>query len=149
MRKRLISFQEIMGILFGFCLIGYPLKGQDQPDLPTLNFKTLTKENGLTDNCNAFISKDPNGFIWISSLDGLYRFDGVTLKPYYPRKEDPNSLRHNIVTGPCFFGPENDIWFSVYSGIQKLNRTTGRFEFIQARQGSLTADYYAFHLDRE
>lgn len=122
-------------------------EGIAQSNIPDLRFKTLTQEQGLNDNRNAFVSKDAHGFTWISSMDGLYRFDGVTLKPYRIEPGDDARIRNNIVTSPVFEDAAGNLWFSVYSGIQHFNRSTNKFDFYQVKPDSTDQDYYTFYLD--
>jgi ligand-binding sensor domain-containing protein len=46
-----------------------------QPD--ESQFRLLTKENGLSDNRITAIVQDEKGFLWVSTVNGLNRFDGV------------------------------------------------------------------------
>ncbi len=60
--------------------------------------KTLSTENGLGSNSVWHCLKDSKGFIWISSFNGLNRFDGYTIENYFHQKNNLNSLYDNF----CF-----------------------------------------------
>ena len=149
MRSRFIVLSVLKGVLrmVGFFVASLPLVGLAQEEIPALRFKNLTLETGLPDNRNGFISKDSRGFIWISSMDGLSRFDGVSIRPYRYESGDSLSQEDNIVTGKVFEDKDHNLWFSVYSGILKLNRATEKFEFHQLVSNPAVEDYYAFYLD--
>jgi signal transduction histidine kinase/ligand-binding sensor domain-containing protein len=60
-------------------------------------FDQLTSENGLSDNSVLDIVQDENGFVWIATLNGLNRFDGVQFEKIF-RGDKPNQLPGNEVT---------------------------------------------------
>ncbi|MEI6276589.1 MAG: two-component regulator propeller domain-containing protein [Prolixibacteraceae bacterium] len=47
-----------------------------------VSFSRLSVENGLSNNNVKAIYKDSFGFIWIGTLEGLDRYDGVEIRPY-------------------------------------------------------------------
>ena len=51
-----------------------------QPDKPF--FRHLTTDNGLSFNSVYSIMQDKQGFIWIGTLDGLNRYDGLEIRNY-------------------------------------------------------------------
>lgn len=46
------------------------------------SFSRLSVDNGLSNNSVNTIFKDSNGFVWIGTLDGIDRYDGVEIRPY-------------------------------------------------------------------
>src|SRR5215467_7820578 len=48
--------------------------------------KDWTVENGLPQNVIRGISQTPDGYIWIATLDGLARFDGVNFTVFNKSK---------------------------------------------------------------
>lgn len=74
--------------------------GDRQPPAPAIEnvrFDHLTSEEGLSSNIVWSVLQDSNGFIWIGTIDGLNRFDGITFKIYKHDDNDPNSLGDNSV----------------------------------------------------
>jgi ligand-binding sensor domain-containing protein len=74
--------------------------GDRQPPAPAIEnvrFDHLTSEEGLSSNIVWSVLQDSNGFIWIGTIDGLNRFDGITFKIYKHDVNDPNSLGDNSV----------------------------------------------------
>ncbi|UXX80067.1 response regulator [Reichenbachiella carrageenanivorans] len=61
-------------------------------------FKTLTVNNGLSQNDVSAICQDSFGFIWIGTYDGLNKFDGFTVQSYHKITTDANSLPGNRIT---------------------------------------------------
>ena len=60
-------------LLLTCCIACFFLKAQQQ----TLLFNHLNVNNGLSQGVNNCIYKDSRGYVWISSFDGLNRFDGM------------------------------------------------------------------------
>ena len=51
-------------------------------NLTLLNFNVLNMDDGLTDNTIQSITKDPEGFMWFGSSNGLNKYDGKTVKVF-------------------------------------------------------------------
>jgi signal transduction histidine kinase/ligand-binding sensor domain-containing protein/class 3 adenylate cyclase len=61
-------------------------------------FAAVSNNNTQTpDNVSAIV-QDQRGFIWIASVDGLYRYDGREFKRFSQDPTDPTSLPDNIIT---------------------------------------------------
>ena len=76
-------------------------------------FTHFTSENcGLSfDNVNA-ITQDSNGFVWVSTEDGLNRFDGSGFVAYY---REQLGLNTDFITALC---PDNEgnVWIGTDAG---------------------------------
>lgn len=117
--------------------------------LPTV-FHHLTPEHGLSQAVNSFVHKDSRGFVWISSLDGLNRYDGHRVRVYRPNPGKPNALRGNLMQSRFYETPEGDLWFCTWEAINCYRRKTDDFESLQLRDKSgniYTEGYYIFHRD--
>jgi len=56
-----------------------------------LTFNHLTTENGLQNGNVRAICQDYQGFIWIATEDGLYRYGGYDIKAYRHTEGDTTS----------------------------------------------------------
>jgi ligand-binding sensor domain-containing protein len=92
------------------------------------HFHHLNVEDGLSEATNSYVYKDSRGFVWISSLSGLNRFDGRQVRIYQPESADTNSLFGQNIQSPFFEDDNSDIWFSTYEGINKYIRKTDCFQ---------------------
>jgi len=128
------------GVLFG-------LRSQSAPSF----FHHLTPAQGLSQVNNAYVYHDSRGFVWVSSIDGLNRFDGLTVRVYRPNSNNPRSMRGQNVISPIFEDPNGDLWFCTYEAINCYRRKSDDFDNWQlVHPGSgdtIREDYYAFHLD--
>jgi ligand-binding sensor domain-containing protein len=113
-------------------------------------FHHLTVEKGLSEATNAYIYQDHSGFVWISSISGLNRYDGRQVRIYQPESADPNSLFGQNIQSPFFEDENNDIWFSTYEGINKYIRKTDCFQHFTVFDSisqRLLSGYKVAHLD--
>ncbi len=91
----------------------------------------LTTQDGLTSqNYNDFIYQDSKGFVWISSVDGLNRFDGKRVKNYTADPSDATALNNNTIYSGFFEDDSTNIWFSTPLGIQLYDRVKDEFRSI-------------------
>lgn len=117
--------------------------------LPNL-FHRLTAEQGLSQAINSFVYTDSRGFVWVSSIDGLNRFDGRSVKVYRPNLNNPNALRGNNMQSRFFETAEGDLWFCTWHAINCYRRRRDDFESFQLRTetgDTLTEGYRIFHKD--
>lgn len=63
-----------------------------------LTYNNLTTNNGLTQHDISSIIQDSYGFIWISTFDGLNRYDGYTMEHFYYSSLDSNSVCGNRIS---------------------------------------------------
>lgn len=134
-------------VLFSVCLQAPLLiSAQSLPDF----FHHLTPEQGLTQAINSFVYKDSRGFVWVSSIDGLNRYDGRSVKVYRPSSSHPNALHGNNMQSRFFEDAEGDLWFCTYEAVNRYRRRTDDFESFQLLTETgdmLTEGYHIFHFD--
>ncbi len=74
-----------------------PLAAQDKL-LPVFHFNRLTTADGFPSNeMRSNVVRDPQGFIWVGTVDGLVRYDGYSCKVYRNQPGNPHSLSSNSV----------------------------------------------------
>ena len=72
------------------------------------------------------IHQDSQGFIWLATLDGLYRYDGYDYK-YYQSDHKKNSIGSNMILNICE-DSHNNLWLGTYGrGLSKLDTRTNTF----------------------
>jgi ligand-binding sensor domain-containing protein/anti-sigma regulatory factor (Ser/Thr protein kinase) len=114
-----------------------------------LKWHSLGMQDGLSEATNVFVTKDSRGFVWISSVSGLNRFDGTSVKVYQPDINDPSTLESANIQSAFFEDQERNIWFSNYEGFQKYNYDTDCFDqyYIAQDDTTLYQGNYIFYLD--
>lgn len=82
--------------------------------------------------------QDHDGFYWLGTQHGLYRFDGAELKNFRAIPEKPDSLSADWITA-LLVDQQGYIWVGTrYAGLNRFNPDTERFERITAA-GTLDA----------
>lgn len=87
--------------------------------------RTYTTENGLVNNNVRSIARDGYGFLWISTWDGLSRYDGKEFRNYHHDPDDSTSLPY-FELRKVTVDPNNNVWIeSQY--LSKYDRANDNF----------------------
>ncbi|MHC2990398.1 hypothetical protein OB13_01930 [Pontibacter sp. HJ8] len=101
------------------------LQGQDLIFTKVRPDKDGGLDNGL--GLIAGIAQDKQGFLWLATHSGLYRFDGYTLTPYSHKLYEANSLADNRLESIAA-DRDGSIWIGFWaSGLDKFDPGTGTF----------------------
>lgn len=94
------------------------LKGQDL----VFPFHRLSVAQGLTSQSyNHYIFKDSRGFVWVSSMSGLNRFDGREVRTYRHDDRDTCTLSDNQIEGMPFEDSAGNIWVSTNTALHRYD----------------------------
>jgi ligand-binding sensor domain-containing protein/signal transduction histidine kinase len=105
-------------------------------------FRRFNVEDGLSQGTINTVFQDHNGFIWIGTLDGLNRFDGIEFKTYRHAPGDTSSLSDSWITS-IHEDEEHRLWIGTFRGLNEFDRRTEtfrRYTFTGA-DGRRTMDY--------
>ena len=118
-----------MGLLFKisigflFFLEAFSLMAQTTP----MTFERVTTGQGLTSNRINGIVQDKTGFLWVTTNNGLNRFDGVENRQYTKQVGDSSSLSTNtILTQYC--DSKNRLWFLTVNYLHRYNQKLDNFD---------------------
>ena len=114
-----------MGFIFAcFFITPSYLFSQDIKFKPLPEFdQTELGYGGVTD-----MTQDADGYMWFSTLNGLYRYDGYQIVTYLNEKGNPNSLAFNH-TNTVYADENGLIWIGIFGkGMDCLNPKTGNFK---------------------
>ncbi len=143
--------QHFALILFLLCTILSPDYAQAPPTLH-FDFKKLDKKDGLfNDTFNDFLYKDTYGYLWVSSTQGIYKYDGYTFKHFNADTESNGGMIGNNVQSNFYEDENGNIWFSTYTGLNKYDRLSDEvfgFTIQDANDVDVKAGYHVFHLDK-
>jgi len=102
----------------------------------SLRFQHLTPEDGLSNGrhwSKKCILRDNFGIIWISTVDGLNRWDGYDVEVFKNDVFDTTSIHSNFVTGMSQ-AQDGDIYIGTAdNGVVRYNYETGIFTDIGVR----------------
>jgi hypothetical protein len=88
--------------------------------------RIITVRDGLPQSFVSGIFQDANGFLWVSTLNGLGRYDGRSFKNYVHLPSDPNGISSNIILS-LFNAGNDELWLCYMDGrIDQLNTVTGK-----------------------
>ncbi len=127
---------------FLFLLWTHDLSAQDLQ----LSFHYMDQEEGLSHADRYQFYQDAQGFCWISTKEGLNRFDGKNIVKFVHDPTDPHSIAENLISSPCFEDGHGDLWFSSFGMVQCYRKNTEKFE-AWSLSGSDLKYYNAFYLD--
>lgn len=89
-----------------------------------------SSEHGLSQNSIMSMAQDKNGNLWLSTWDGINRFDGYNFKVYKASTEDQLASANNRVD-VIRVDENNMVWMQTYDGqVFRLNQTTEQFEQV-------------------
>lgn len=137
----------LLGLTLSFFLRTYCLLGQPTPVV----IEHIGKEEGLRDfRYNTFIKKDTRGFVWISSEQGLFRYDGNFIKNYPITDTDGRSYGE-IIQSDLWEDQLGDFWFTTVFALHKFNRASDELHTWQFNNDSIKIekDYHAIYLEKE
>ena len=83
-------------------------------------FRTISIDQGLSQNTVFAIQQDQLGFIWVGTQEGLNRYDGKTFTIYRPQKKDNNSLFSSYIRS-LFVDSIGMLWIGGNKGISCYN----------------------------
>ena len=136
-----------------FLLIGtinFPSFAQDHVYV----FNHLTSENGLTSGqYNYYIFKDSKGLVWISSVMGLNRFDGKTIKQFHTAIGNPKALVSEFASNSMFYEDhKNNIWFTNNECLTRYSHSCENFDhywFVGPNKDTIRNYYFWAQLIEE
>ena len=150
MNQLLFLICHLGRICVGLYIFTSPILVQAQDAV--YRFHHLNRDDGLTSqDHNLYIFQDSRGFVWISSLLGLNRFDSKTIKPYVNQKKDSTSLFDNNIHSRMFEDESSNLWFTTNSAIHCYIRDQDHFQRYRLSKDTLYQhdEYQLLFLDKE
>ena len=106
----------------------FPVHAQDR--LKNLEFKQFSTPDGLPNSMVHQVYQDRDGYIWIPTFYGLFRYDGYEVRTYKSNLYTPGLLTNNNVL--CV---EEDyshrLWIGTHEGLCVLDKQTGQMRKMQ------------------
>ena len=115
----ILKYKKLILITFFLITTFYNLIAQTQPI-----FQKIDQSQGLSSSKITGIVKEKDGFIWISTQNGLNRYDGNAVKVY--NKQNSN-IEFNDISG-IYLDSKNRIWLTSYgSGLNLYDKKNDEF----------------------
>src|SRR5215467_12115771 len=106
--------------IFIFSLVCIGASAQD------ITFNKVLPPEGENFRSVGGISQDKNGYIWISTHNGLFKYDGYRFKHYQHDSTNPNSPSSNFLIFNCV-ARDGSIWITSDVGIEQFDPNTKIF----------------------
>ena len=104
----------------------------------SINIENIIIDSKLRNNNIICIQQDEQGFLWIGTDWGLYKYDGYTFKEYLVTTNP--SIIHNNVKSLLLEG--NNLWIGTKGGISILNTENNTIIASYSSKDSVLADNY-------
>lgn len=92
--------------------------------------RLYTSESGLANSQINYIYQDKNGFMWISTENGLSRFDGINFSTFRSDRSLPTAIASNMVL-TTFEDSHGVFWVGTSTGLQIFNSEYNTFTTVQ------------------
>jgi signal transduction histidine kinase len=103
----------VISKLFALLVLCTPLIGAQGQKLSQMIHTSWVAEDGAPQGIQA-ITQTPDGLLWISSLGGLYTFDGLTFSRFHPAEESRAFFAQNFHY--LFASRNGDLWLFGFHG---------------------------------
>lgn len=112
-----------------------------------LSFNHLSVNNGLSQGVNNCIFSDSKGYTWISSFDGLNRFDGIDCVIYREVPGDSTSPKGTLFLN-ILEDKNNNLWIGSNEGLNFYDRKQNSFTCFYIPDGrSVNQTFSPFYID--
>ena len=120
MKEKIWSFFFIFGVLFSMVC-----QAMVMPEPNSLAFKSSSILNSLPSKDVQSVYQDRDGYIWISTRNGLFQYDGYSITTYKSNLYRPDLLTNNNIY--CVAeDAQHRLWIGTYSGLNVLDKQTGQ-----------------------
>ncbi|HVS94893.1 MAG TPA: histidine kinase [Puia sp.] len=111
-------------------LLAPGLWARSQP-FPQLRFTRLTERDGLSCDKVSGVTQDKDGIIWISTDNGLNRWDGYGFAHWFANPDDSTTVPANAIEN-IVADKKGNIWLVTSGGVCRFNTTTHRVSRFQS-----------------
>lgn len=112
-------------------------------EAPSLRFENIGLEDGLSQGTVYDIMQDKEGYIWLTTQDGLHRYDGYEFKVFTSIPFDSTSLSSSFVRS-ISEGSNGYLWVTTERGLDRMDKTTGKakhYAYDPADSTSLSSNF--------
>ena len=110
----------------------------------SLQYQSISAEDGLVFGYNDHMLRRSNGTLWISSDNGIYEYNGIKLR-HYSESNTP-SFKGEIVLSEFYETNYGDILIATDKGILKYDSQNGVFSTIVEGYPNFNNEYYLIDL---
>lgn len=119
-------------LLICICYI-CPLPFNTTAQIPSVNFRHIKSENGLSNSTIETILQDSRGFMLFGTSDGLNRYDGKQMIVYRNSSTDSTSISDNFITS-LYEDQQHNLWVGTRNGLNLFNSRLNSFTRLKTKQ---------------
>lgn len=113
-------------------------------------FNNITLRNGLASNRTLSCLKDTRGFIWITTDNGICRYDGIKFQTFNNKPENKTGLIENIFYRVYQVSQDELIFLSFNGRLYSYSYTTGKFTNLNDKIASIKdISFVSFHKSKK
>jgi ligand-binding sensor domain-containing protein len=143
LRSFLLSLLEVVALFF---LATYSAKAQKSTtdglvkppviDKHDIRFTRLSVNGETLQSRIQGIVQDDYGFLWFRTSDGLYKYDGYSLRPYRHERGNPNSVSDDTIQA-LYKDRDGSLWVgSKFGGLDRLDPKKDTFTHYRHQPGN-------------
>ncbi len=131
-----------------FLLVPNPVGAQEEltsktkklpREAPSLRFENIGLIDGLQQGSVHDIMQDSDGYLWMTTQDGLHRYDGYEFKAFNTTPFDTTSLSSSYVH-MVEEASDGGLWVTASGGgLNKMDKSTGTFKHYKHVPGDTTS----------
>ncbi len=114
----------------------YEAPAQYDLDRPS---RLIGAEDGLPNYYTKGLVQDSYKFIWISSYDGLSRFDGNQMRTFFHEENDSLSIVHNSIMALAADPNNGEVWVGTSGGLSVYDPSLDQFRSYYNDPGDTTS----------
>ena len=105
------------------------------PAAMAITFEPVGTDRGLDAQVISSVLVDQQGFLWVGSREGLFRYDGYRAIRFTPEPGNPDSITDADIR-MVYEAPDGIIWVATNSGgLNRFDPATGRFNAFRHESG--------------
>ncbi|MGC4235817.1 MAG: two-component regulator propeller domain-containing protein [Niabella sp.] len=94
---------------------------------PSLIYKQITNEEGLSNSSINCIYQDSSGLMWFGTWDGLNVYNGSGFRVYKPESKNAKSISNNIIRS-IIEERKNILWIATDDGVNRFDAVSREFQ---------------------
>jgi ligand-binding sensor domain-containing protein len=99
----------------------------------------LGSSNGLENNWVTTVEEDEDGIAWLGTIEGFYRWDGISVESFFPDDEDSTTISSMHIVDVMPDIKNNKVWIASNAGLSVYNTISKKFiNFTNDQNDSLS-----------
>src|SRR4030042_6363108 len=145
LHKKILKYPGILFLSMFFVLS--LVHGQKKEIQKQLKFRHITIDNGLSANRILSICQDNHGYIWVATLNGLNKYNGIDFKVYYHQNHASNSLPSNFLY-KVFCDSKGKVWIGTRNGLCYYDESLDGFKMMEVKDTVISKIVYDIEEDK-